>query len=168
MVDFASLNPPYGEGSMRDQIAETLVGAVVLAVAAAFLAYSLTAAERGAGGAGYPLTARFGSVDGLATGADVRLSGVKVGSVSGIRLDPATYAAVVTFTVDEEVQIPTDSSASLKNEGLLGGVFLEIEPGADETMIQAGGELEYGQGAIDVIRLLSEFVTRRDDGGQNQ
>jgi phospholipid/cholesterol/gamma-HCH transport system substrate-binding protein len=150
---------------MRDQIAETLVGAVVLAIAAVFLGYSLTAAER-TGGGGYPLMARFGSVDGLATGADVRLSGVKVGSVSGIRLDPATYNAVVDFTVAHGVQIPSDSSASLKNEGLLGGVFLEIQPGGETEALAPGGEIEYGQGAIDVIRLLSEFVTGR--GGDEE
>jgi phospholipid/cholesterol/gamma-HCH transport system substrate-binding protein len=147
---------------MRDQIAETLVGAVVLAIAAVFLTYSLTTAER-TGRGGYPLSARFGSVDGLATGADVRLSGVKVGSVSGIRLDPTTYNAVVDFTVAQGVQIPTDSSASLKNEGLLGGVFLDIQPGGEEDPLPPGGEIEYGQGAIDVIRLLSEFVTGRGD-----
>ncbi len=148
---------------MRDQIAEILVGAVVLAVAGVFLVYSLTAAERSVGG-GYPLAARFGSVDGLAAGADVRVSGVKVGSVSGIRLDPATYSAVVDFTVNRAVQIPTDSSASLKNEGLLGGVYLAIEPGGEEEVLAAGAEMEFGQGAIDVIRLLSEFVT----GGRSQ
>jgi phospholipid/cholesterol/gamma-HCH transport system substrate-binding protein len=150
---------------MRDQIAETLVGAVVLAIAAVFLTYSLTTAER-TGRGGYSLSARFGSVDGLATGADVRLSGVKVGSVSSIRLDPATYNAVVDFTVAQGVQIPSDSSASLKNEGLLGGVFLEIQPGGEIEALAPGSEIEYGQGAIDVIRLLSEFVTGR--GGDDE
>lgn len=145
---------------MRDQIAETLVGAAVLAIAAVFLVYSLTAANRTAGG-GYPLQAQFGSVDGLASGADVRVSGVKVGSVSAIRLDPATYNAVVDFTVARGVQIPTDSSASLKNEGLLGGVYLAIEPGGEEEALPPGGELDYGQGAIDVIRLLSDLVAGR-------
>jgi phospholipid/cholesterol/gamma-HCH transport system substrate-binding protein len=143
---------------MRDQIAEILVGAAVLLVAGVFLAYSLSAASR-TSGAGYPLNVRFGSVDGLAPGADVRVSGVKVGSVSRIDLDPTTYAAKVEFTVDQSVQIPTDSSVSLKNEGLLGGVYLAVEPGADEEMLAAGAELDFGQGAIDVIRLLAEFVT---------
>lgn len=150
---------------MRDQIAEILVGAVVLAVAGVFLAYSLTAANRSVGG-GYPLAVRFGSVDGLASGADVRVSGVKVGSVSGIRLDPTTYSAVVDFTVSQNVQIPADSSASLKNEGLLGGVYLAIEPGGAEEVLAAGSELEFGQGAIDVIRLLSEFVTGSRNNNQ--
>ena len=150
---------------MRDQIAETLVGAIVLAIAAVFLTYSLSASGRGGGG-GYELNAQFGSVDGLASGADVRLSGVKVGSVSGIRLDPTTYNAKVRFTVANGVEIPSDSSVTLRNEGLLGGVYLDIEPGADETVLAAGDEIEYGQGAIDVLRLLAEFVGRRDEGDE--
>ncbi len=153
---------------MRDQIAETLVGAIVLAIAIAFLAYSLTITDR-AGGGGYPLSVEFGSADGLASGADVRLSGVKVGSVSGIKLDTTTYNAIVDFTVSSGVQIPTDSSVSLKNEGLLGGVYLSIEPGGEEEYLAAGSRLEFGQGAIDVIRLLSEFVTgRQDDSETNE
>jgi phospholipid/cholesterol/gamma-HCH transport system substrate-binding protein len=149
---------------MRDQIAETVVGAVVLVIAALFLTYSLSAAERGKGTNGYPLTARFDSADGLATGADVRLSGVKIGSVNGIRLDPAKYQAVVSFTVDKNVRIPSDSSASLKTAGLLGGLSLAIEPGGDEHMLAPGAEMQYTQGAIDVIRLLQQFVTGRDTG----
>lgn len=144
---------------MRDQLVETLVGAVVLAVAAVFLAYSLSIAGAGSG-AGYPLTVRFASADGISTGADVRLSGVKIGAVSGVTLDPKTYEAKVAFTVSPAVQIPTDSSVRIKNEGLLGGVYLAVEPGAAEEYLAAGGEVDYGQGAIDVIRLLSEFVTR--------
>lgn len=146
---------------MRDQIAETLVGAIVLTVAAIFLTYSLTASGRGGGG-GYTLHAEFGSADGLAAGADVRLSGVKIGSVSAVRLNPTTYNAEVDFTVARGVEIPTDSSVRLKNEGLLGGVYLAVEPGADETALADGGVIEYGQGAIDVLRLLADFVARRD------
>ena len=147
---------------MRDQIAETLVGAVVLVVAAVFLTYSLGAANRGGGG-GYSLSAEFGSAEGLTTGADVRVSGVKVGSVSSIQLDPRTFNANVDFTVARGVEIPTDSSVKLTNEGLLGGVYLAIEPGGDEETLPPGAELDYGQGAIDVIRLLADFVT---SGGQ--
>jgi len=148
---------------MRDQVTETLVGAIVIAVAALFLTYSLSASGRG-GGSGYALHAQFGSVDGLSTGADVRLSGVKVGSVGSIRLNRTTYNAHVDFSVANGVEIPTDSSVRLKNEGLLGGVYLDIQPGGDEEMLEPGSEFEYGQGAIDVLRLLADFVARSDRG----
>jgi len=151
---------------MRDQLTEILVGAVVIVVAAMFLTYSLTASGRGGGG-GYELHAQFGSVDGLSSGADVRLSGVKVGSVGAIRLNPTTYNAHVDFTVANGVEIPTDSSVRLKNEGLLGGVYLDIQPGGDEEMLEAGAEFEYGQGAIDVLRLLADFVARSDRGAND-
>ncbi|MGD2132959.1 MAG: outer membrane lipid asymmetry maintenance protein MlaD [Maricaulaceae bacterium] len=146
---------------MRDQAAEMLVGAVVLAIAALFLTYSLSATNRT--GAGYELFVRFGSADGLATGADVRVSGVKVGSVSGINLDEQTFDARVRFTVADAVEIPTDSSVSLKNEGLLGGVYLAIEPGGAEDVFNEGDEMLYGQGSIDVVRLLADFVTSAGD-----
>ena len=146
---------------MKDQVAELIVGFIVLAVAAVFLTYSLSATGRGGGG--YDLYVNFGSADGLAPGADVRVSGVKVGSVSSITLNEDTFDAEVRFTVADSVEIPTDSSVSLKTEGLLGGIYLSIEPGGAEETFAAGGTLEYGQGAIDVVRLLSEFVTGAQD-----
>lgn len=142
---------------MKDQAAETLVGAVVLAIAAVFLVYSLSASgERGGGG--YELKATFAAVDGLNVGADVRLSGVKVGTVSGIDLNPSTYQATVAFRIDDTIQVPADSSASLRSEGLLGGVYLAVEPGVEAEMLEAGEEIPFGQGAIDVLRLLSDFI----------
>ncbi len=142
---------------MRDQIAETLVGAAVLAVAALFLTYSFSVSGRGA--SGYPVTAEFAAVDGLTVGADVRIAGVTVGSVSAIALDPIAFNATVTMLVRDDVEIPVDSSVALRADGLLGGVSLSISPGAEDLYLAAGeGFAEPGQGSIDVIRLLADFV----------
>lgn len=147
---------------MRDQLAETLVGAAVLAVAAVFLTFSFNASGRSA--AGYPIVAEFPSVDGLTVGSDVRIAGVKVGAVSAITLDPITYNANVELTLRDGVEVPIDSSIALRADGLLGGVSLEIAPGAEEAYLAAGDRfLEPGQGAIDVIRLLADFVVAGAD-----
>lgn len=148
---------------MRDQIAETLVGAAVLVVAGVFLAYSLSSGGKGSGG-GYPLVANFGSAEGLSVGSEVRISGVKVGQVREIRLDPETYDAQVVVLVSNTYKLAKTSSISLKNEGLLGGVYLEIEPvppdedQAGKDVLKPNDEIGFGQGAIDVIRLLADFI----------
>lgn len=148
---------------MREHIAEVIVGALVLALAGFFLVYSVGVGNvRSA--SGYPLTATFSAVNGLAVGADVRVSGVKVGSVADIRLNPNTYQADVTVRIRDGVEIPSDSLPALKSEGLLGGLYFAIEPGAEAEMLPPGGQFDYpGQGSIDVVRLLADFVAQ---GGQ--
>ncbi len=148
---------------MRDQLAETLVGAAVLAVAAVFLVYSFGASGRDTG-RGYDVTARFATVDGLSVGMDVRMSGVKVGSVSGIDLNPLTYQVDVTLTLRDDVPIPADSTIATRTDGLLGGLSVAISPGAEEVYMADGDRFAgLGQGPIDVVRLLAEFVASSAD-----
>jgi phospholipid/cholesterol/gamma-HCH transport system substrate-binding protein len=143
---------------MREHIAEVIVGTLVIVLAVVFLTYSIqTSGTRETGG--YALSATFTNVNGLAVGSDVRMAGVKVGSVSAIRIDPQSYGAVVDMRVTTDVPIPTDSLPALRGDGLLGGVHLAIEPGASEEALQPGETFEFpGQGAIDVLRLMSDFV----------
>ena len=104
-------------------LVETLMGAVVLAVAAVFLvfAYSKSGARSVAG---YELTGKFNRVDGLTEGSDVRLSGIKIGTVTRQVLDPKTYLAVVTMSIKPEIKLPKDSSAQVSSDGLLGDKYL--------------------------------------------
>jgi phospholipid/cholesterol/gamma-HCH transport system substrate-binding protein len=142
---------------MQNSMVETLIGAAVLAVAILFLTYAYT--STGAGPVnGYQITAKFNRVDGVNTGSDVRLSGVKVGTVSKLALDPMTYNAVVTMALQNSVQLPDDSSVRITSEGLLGNQYLSIEPGASQDKIKPGGEIENTQGAIDIIGLLGKAV----------
>ena len=142
----------------RGQLAETGMGALVLVAAVGFFAYALTAGAISARGAGYELHARFGQVGALATGADVRVAGVKVGTVTGIVLDPKTYFAVVDLTVDPAVKLPSDSTAKITSDGLLGGSHIAIEPGGAPDNLKAGGEIENTQGAVDLFGLIGQVI----------
>jgi phospholipid/cholesterol/gamma-HCH transport system substrate-binding protein len=107
---------------------------------------------------GYSVIAKFNRVDGVNVGTDVRLSGIKVGTVEKLTLDPKTYNAVVTLALDNSVKLPDDSSVRITSEGLLGNQYLSVEPGASMQMIKPGGEIENTQGAIDLIGLLGKTV----------
>ena len=137
--------------------AELLAGAVVLAAAVGFLGYALANSGRVTMG-GYELHAKFSAVDGLSAGSDVRLAGVKVGSVLGMRLDPQTYQAEVAFTVADNVRLPTDSSAAVTSDGLLGGKYLGLQPGGDAKMIAPGGQVTITQSSISIEQLLGKFI----------
>lgn len=137
---------------------ESIVGAAVLVVAIWFLAYSYGAGGDRSVSGGYPLIAKFTSADGVATGADVRISGIPVGKVDGMRLDPKTYLAEVRLTLNAATQIPVDSSIAVKSESLLGGRYLSIEPGADDQMIAAGGEIKFTQPAVSMEDMIGKLI----------
>jgi phospholipid/cholesterol/gamma-HCH transport system substrate-binding protein len=136
---------------------DLIAGVIVLAVAVGFLGYALAHTGRG-GGAGYTLHARFDRIDGLSTGSDVRLAGVTVGSVTGDRIDPKTYQAVVDFTVSDSIELPKDSSAVISSDGLLGGKYLSLEPGGDTEMLKPGGQITLTQSSISIEQLLGKFI----------
>jgi len=138
-------------------IVETIVGALVLLVAGVFVFYAFAKSDRG-GPAGYEVVARFDRIDGLKRGADVTLSGVKVGSVTGFDLDRKTYQAVVRMMVSSNVSLPVDTDAKIVSESLLGGMVVVLEPGGATKMIPAGGEIERTQGAVPLSELIAKFM----------
>jgi len=144
---------------MTNTVAETLIGAAVVAVAAGFVVYAAQSSGRQVGGDSYTLTAAFRSVEGIALGTDVRMAGIKIGTVSDLVLDPATYQAKVRFTVRRDLEIPEDSDVSIASEGLLGGSFLELVPGASELMLADGGEVLNTQSSVSLLNLLMKFGT---------
>jgi phospholipid/cholesterol/gamma-HCH transport system substrate-binding protein len=136
---------------------ETLIGAIVVAVAAGFLFFAYTSTGSGSV-AGYDVTARFSSADGIANGTDVRLHGIKVGTVSGLSLDPKTYYAIAHMSIHSDVKIPDDSSVKITSSGFLGNSYVAIQPGGSTTMVAQGGELTNTQGAVDVMGLIGRAV----------
>ena len=141
----------------KEQWAETAVGAVVIAAAGGFLAYSLTVGGKGAGH-GYEVQAKFGQVGSLAPGAVVSVAGVKVGTVSSITLAPKTFLAVVKLDLDAKTPLPADSVAKITSDGLLGGQHISIEPGGSTDNLKQGSEIENTQGSVDLFGLVGQFL----------
>ena len=121
----------------RRSIAEVVIGAVVLLIAVGFLAYAIANSGRSAA-SGYTLFARFDHIDGLGVGNDVRVAGVKVGTVSQQRIDAQTFQAVVGFSVRDDIKLPKDTAAIITSESLLGGKYLSLQPGGDEAYCNRG------------------------------
>ena len=152
---------------MNGNLVETLIGAVVLAVALFFLAFAYSTAGVGGGLSGYELQARFNRADGLVVGGDVRLSGIKIGTITRQSLDPQTYSAVVSFSVDERYQLPEDSAVKIASEGLLGGNYLSVEPGGSDRMLKAGDEVKFTQGSVNLMDLIGQAIFSATGGGAN-
>ncbi|MFZ5792390.1 MAG: outer membrane lipid asymmetry maintenance protein MlaD [Pseudomonadota bacterium] len=142
---------------MKRNVIETIMGAVVLLIAATFLAFAYTASNIREV-TGYELTARFNRIDGIAVGTDVRMSGIKIGSVLSTSLDPVTYLAEVRMSILNEVRLPVDSTARILSDSLLGDPYLAIEPGADEKMIEPGGEIRRTQDPVNLVDLIGRFI----------
>jgi len=143
---------------MRAHWGETIMGFVVLAFAGLFLAYALGVAKVSSGSGAYELTARFGEAGGIQPGAKVTVSGVKVGSVSSVVIDPKTFLAVMKITVQGDVKLPSDSSAKITSDGLLGGAHIAIAPGGAADDLKPGGEISNTQGAVDLFGLIGQVM----------
>lgn len=144
---------------MKENVAEAIIGGIVVVVAAAFLIFMTQNAGMSANGGAYELQAKFRSAEGVVVGSDVRMAGVKVGSVTSIDLDPETYLATATFSVDQSVKIPDDSEAGIATEGLLGGAFVELSPGGSEFMLAEGDEIVDTKSAVSLLQVLLKFAS---------
>ncbi len=146
--------------SLKDNWLEALVGLLVVGVAVWFVAYAYARTSGNVGAASYELSARFPGATGVSEGTDVRVSGLKVGTVTGLKLDPKTYQAIARFSVDSAIRLPTDSTAAITSQGILGGTFVSLVPGGDTTMLKPGAEITDTQGSTDLMGLLGSYVNR--------
>lgn len=143
---------------MKNNLVETVIGAAVIAVAVVFFTYAYKTAGVGAATGGYSINARFERIDGISTGSDVRMSGIKIGTVTAQKLDPASFEAVVTMTVSPDVALPDDSTAKITSEGLLGGNYISLEAGGSEKQLAEGSEISNTQSSIDLLSLLGQAI----------
>ena len=147
---------------MQHNLIETVMGAVVLVVAALFLFFSYTASGRRAVD-GYSVTANFERVDGISVGSDVRLAGIKIGTVSDQRLDPKTYLATVRMSIDRSIKLPTDSSAEIVSSGLLGEKYMALVPGGAAETLSDGGHIRYTQAPVSLEAMIGQLIFSKSD-----
>lgn len=147
---------------LKTKFLEPLVGFLVLTIAVVFFMYVTQSTNSIISNKDiYRLSADFRSAEGVKIGSDVRLAGVKIGTVHNIALDKQTYRAVTDFSVDNNVQIPDDSSANIASEGLLGGYFIDIVPGGSEFNFQPNDIIVDTQSAVSFTSLLLNFFSRQ-------
>jgi phospholipid/cholesterol/gamma-HCH transport system substrate-binding protein len=149
---------------MQHNLVETLVGAFVIAVSAIFLSYGYSVSDMSPK-SGYKLIAEFDRIDGLTVGSDVRMSGIKVGTVIDQELNKQNFYATVTLSINDDIELPDDTSAKITMEGLLGGNYVSLTPGGGFDLLTDGDEISYTQGSIDLIGLVSQamFSTQNED-----
>ncbi len=147
---------------MKENLVETLVGFVVITIAGLFIAYGYSVTERGETD-GITISAAFDRIDGVTLGSDVRLSGIKVGSVIGLDIDKQNFQAVVDMRVRTDIALPEDTGAKITSDGLLGGNYISLTPGGSEDNLEDGGEILYTQGSVDLISLVGQALFNADN-----
>ena len=152
---------------MRGNVIETVMGAVVLVVAALFLFFAYSTSQVGAVTSGYPVTAQFQNVDGIHDGSDVRIGGVKVGSVSSEFLDPQTFTANIKMSIASEYKLPDDTVAEITSSGLLGDKYVSLVPGGSDKNIRPGGQIKYTQSSVSLENLIGQMIFSQP-GGQKK
>ena len=152
---------------MRKNIIETVLGAVVLAVAIVFV---ITAFQSTTAGKvdGYALRMELADASGVVRGTDVRMAGVKVGTVVDQSLDRETFFAEVVMEIDDAIALPVDSKARVLPDGLLGGVYINLEAGSSDETIPAGGDIVDSQGPVNVVDLIGKAIFLAVDKAQEQ
>jgi phospholipid/cholesterol/gamma-HCH transport system substrate-binding protein len=142
---------------MRGNVIETVMGAVVVIVAALFLVFAYKTSQLRAV-SGYQVTADFTRVDGIRQGSDVRMSGIKIGSVVAEQLDPKTFLANVRMSIDPSVHLPEDTVVEIISAGLLGDKYMSLVPGGSDKMIPPGGKITYTQSSVSLENLIGQMM----------
>jgi phospholipid/cholesterol/gamma-HCH transport system substrate-binding protein len=150
-------------GRSREESHEIITGFLVLLGAVA-IGLAVHLAPAGAT-AGYELQVRLPKTDGLAKGAEVRISGVRVGTVTELTLDPASYLATVRLNIRDDVKVPSDSALEVTSGGILGNLYVSIFPGKAKAMLPPGGMIVKGCGAEDMMAMIGRVGLSNGQGG---
>lgn len=147
---------------MRENKIEVFFGAIVIAVALFFFVFAYKATNISSSQDGYEIIAKFDRVDGLVNGSDVRISGVKIGSIRKLSLDKSAYLATAHIIISKDVPVPVDSTAEIISDGLLGSKYLSIMPGASEQNLKNGEQIQRTQAAVNFESLIGKFLFNND------
>ena len=142
---------------MTGNVIETVMGGVVLVVAALFLFFAYSTSQVRAV-QGYQVSAQFERIDGIRDGGDVRIAGVKVGSIVSASLDPKTFLADVRMSINPAYKLPDDTVAEIVSPGLLGDRYLALVPGGSDQMIPPGGRIKYTQSPVSLENLIGQMI----------
>jgi phospholipid/cholesterol/gamma-HCH transport system substrate-binding protein len=143
---------------MKNAAVETLIGAAVIVIAAAFFLFAYQSSGKGNASGGYSVLAEFDNAEGINVGTDVRMAGVKIGTVVGQTLNHQNFQAAITMLIDPALQLTEDVTAKVTAEGLLGSKFISLEQGGSEAKLAEGGVIQYTQGAVDIWSLISQSM----------
>lgn len=143
---------------MKQNIIETIVGFLVLAITTWFFVFAYNSSNRSKPHDGYILVANFDNAEGIAQGSDVMLAGVKVGYVESLTIDTISFLAEVKFRIDKYITLPKDSRASIISSGLLGNKFIAITPGSSDDNLKENDNVKYTQSAINLESLIGKFI----------
>ena len=147
---------------MKSNTFEALIGAVVITFTLIFLFFGFQSMRLNNEGK-YNVSAVFNRIDGIKLGSDIRMSGIKIWTVSSQELDNITFQARVLMAIDSDILIPDDSSAKITTDGLLGGNYISIEPGGNDIYLESGDEILFTQGSVDLIGLVGEALFSVED-----
>ncbi|AFB20793.1 outer membrane lipid asymmetry maintenance protein MlaD [Rickettsia canadensis] len=144
---------------MKQNVIETIIGFVVLIIILLFLIFAYKTGYSITSSKGYQVTANFQSAEGIAVGSDVMISGIKIGSIKKITLDPNSFYAIVYLNINDDVKIPKDSKAQVVTSGLFGSKYISIVPGNDDENLAANEEIRYTQSAMNIELLINKIVS---------
>ncbi len=153
---------------MRKKPVETIMGLVVLVVALLFLIFAYRVSDLQVV-KGYTLAADFMKVGGLGIGSDVRINGIKVGTVTAQKLNNEDYTVRVTFSIAGDVKLPKDSTVVIVGDGLMGDKFVKIEPGSDKELLTDGDMFKKTKDFKTLEDMVGEIIFMvTDDGDKNE
>lgn len=145
---------------LKEHFVEALIGVVVVVLAVWFFVFAYNNTGGGAQRGGYRVTALFSNATGVGLGTDVRVAGMNIGRVTGSTLDPETWQAKLTLTLDPNVKVPADSSAAITSEGIMGGNYISLLPGGEEEPLKDGDQIADTQGSVDLMGMIGQFINQ--------
>lgn len=152
---------------MNKKPVETIMGIVVIVIAALFLFFAYRVSDLQVV-KGYTVSAHFLKVGGLTIGSDVRINGIKVGTVISQKLNPEDYVAEIRMSLSPELKLPKDSTAVIASDGLMGNKFIKIEPGKDSEILQDGDEIMHTKDFKTLEDMVGEIIFMVTDNGDKK